>query len=66
MGTVVTLTGSAFTGTTKVTFDGTSASFTVNSDTQISATVPTGAKTGKIAITTNGVVATSTSNFTVN
>ena len=66
VGTVVTLTGSAFTGTTKVTFNAKSASFTVNSDTQISATVPTGATTGKIAITTNGVTVTSTSKFTVN
>jgi hypothetical protein len=63
----VTITGTALTGTTKVTFDGVAAStFTVVSDTEVTATVPTGAKTGKIAVTTNGVVATSTGSFTLN
>jgi len=66
VGTSVTITGAYLTGTTKVTFGGVSASFTVNSDTQITATVPTGAKTGKIAITTNGVTVSSTTSFTVN
>ena len=66
VGTPVTITGAYLTGTTKVTFGGVSASFTVNSDTQITATVPTGAKTGKIAITTNGVTVSSTTSFTVN
>ncbi len=65
MGTQVTITGTAFTGTTKVTFGGVAATFTVNSDSQITATVPTGAKTGKIGITTNGVTVTSKTNFTV-
>jgi len=66
VGTPVTITGAYLTGTTKVTFGGVSASFTVNSDTQITAIVPTGAKTGKIGITTNGVTVTSTTSFTVN
>jgi hypothetical protein len=67
VGTSVTITGTALTGTTKVTFGGVAAStFTVNSDTQVTATVPTGAKTGKIGITTNGVTITSKTNFTVN
>src|SRR5579871_345938 len=66
VGIPVTITGQYLTGTTKVTFDGVSATFTVNSDTQITATVPTGAKTGKIAITTKGVTVTSSTNFTVN
>lgn len=66
VGTAVTLTGAFFTGTTKVTFNGKSATFTVNSDTQITATVPTGATTGKIAITTNGVTVSSSTSFTVN
>ena len=40
-GTSVIITGNEFTGTTSVTFDGTPASsFTVNSDTQITATTP--------------------------
>jgi hypothetical protein len=66
VGTPVTITGNYLTGTTKVTFDGVSASFTVNSATQITATVPTTAKTGKIAITTNGVTVASSTSFTVN
>jgi hypothetical protein len=40
-GTVVTITGTGFTGATGVTFDGTPAtSYTVDSDTQITATTP--------------------------
>jgi hypothetical protein len=66
VGTPVTITGAYLTGTTKVTFGGVSASFTVNSSTQITATVPTGAKTGKITITTNGVTVASSTSFTVN
>ena len=65
-GTAVTLTGTAFTGTTVVTFNGVNAtSFTVNSTTQIIAVVPAGATTGKIAVTTPGGTATSTADFTV-
>jgi len=64
--TVVTITGVSLTQATKVTFGGVAAtSFTVNSDTQVSATVPSGAKTGKIVITTKGGTASSATNFTV-
>jgi hypothetical protein len=67
VGTSVTITGTNLTGTTKVTFDGVAASiFTVNSDTQVTSTVPTKAKTGKIGVTTNGVTVTSKTSFTVN
>ena len=66
VGTPVTITGTSFTGASKVAFGGVSATtFTVNSDTQITATVPTGAVTGKIQVTTPGGVATSATNFTV-
>jgi len=66
VGTPVTITGTSFTGTTKVTFGGVKATtFTVNSDTQVTANVPTGAKTGKITITTPGGTATSSGVFTV-
>jgi uncharacterized repeat protein (TIGR03803 family) len=66
VGTVVTITGNSFTGATSVTFGGVKAtSFTVNSYTQITATVPVGAKTGKIGVTTPGGTATSTAIFTV-
>jgi uncharacterized repeat protein (TIGR03803 family) len=66
VGIPVTITGVSLTQATKVTFNGKSAIFTVNSDTQITATVPTGAKTGKISITTPGGASSSTTNFTVN
>ncbi len=66
VGTTVTLTGTGLTQATKVTFNGTSATFTVNSDTQITTTVPTGATTGKIAVTTKGGTASTTTSFTVN
>jgi len=65
-GTQVTITGVSLTQASKVTFGGVAAiSFTVNSDTQVTATVPTGAKTGKIAITTPGGTASSATVFTV-
>jgi uncharacterized repeat protein (TIGR03803 family) len=53
--TQVTIKGSGFIGATKVTFGGVKAvSYTVDSGTQITATVPTGAITGKIGVTTPG------------
>ena len=64
--TVVTITGVSLSQTTKVTFGGVSATtFTVNSDTKVTATVPAGAKTGKIIATTRGGTASSAANFTV-
>jgi uncharacterized repeat protein (TIGR03803 family) len=66
VGTQVTITGTSFTGATKVTFGGVKATtFSVNSDTQITATVPTGAKTRPIAVTTRDGTATSSTDFTV-
>lgn len=65
VGTLVTITGTGLTQTTKVTFTGKSASFTVISDTEVTATVPTGATTGKIAVTTKGGTASSKTSFTV-
>jgi uncharacterized repeat protein (TIGR03803 family) len=66
VGTSVTITGVSLTQTVKVTFGGVAAtSFTVNSDKQVTATVATGAVTGKIAITTAGGTAVSTGTFTV-
>lgn len=64
-GDPVTITGVSLTGATRVTFGGKAATFRVNSDTTISTTVPTGAVTGKIQVTTPGGIATSTTNFTV-
>jgi uncharacterized repeat protein (TIGR03803 family) len=64
--TEVMITGTGFTGASKVTFDGVQAtSFTVNSGTQITATVPSGAMSGNIAVTTPGGSAKSKTTFTV-
>src|SRR5438445_3802236 len=65
VGSSVTLSGTTFTGATAVRFNGVSASFTVTSDTAIQATVPPGATTGPLHVTTPGGTATSTTNFTV-
>ena len=66
VGTPVVLTGTGLTQTTKVTFGGVKATnVTVNSDNQVTASVPTGAKTGKIVITTKGGSAKSKTDFTV-
>ena len=66
VGTDVTITGTTFTGTTKVTFGGVSAtSFEMIDDSHVGALVPTGAKTGKIEITTPAGTGTSATNFTV-
>jgi hypothetical protein len=64
-GTTVDLQGGGFTGATSVTFDGTNASYTVDSDTDIHATVPTGATTGPISVSTPGGTDTSSASFTV-
>ena len=66
VGTVVTLTGTGFTGATAVAFNGTTtAIFRVVSATQITAEVPSGATTGTIAVTTPGGTGTSATSFTV-
>ncbi len=51
-GTAVTITGTNFTGATAVAFNSTSATFTVASATQINTTVPAGAGSGPITVTT--------------
>ncbi len=66
IGTSVVITGVGFTGVNRVRFNGTSATFTVNSNTQITATVPAGATTGPISVTKPGNnTATSSTSFTV-
>jgi hypothetical protein len=47
---VIPILGEYFTGTTNVSFNGRAASFNVNSDGQITATVPAGATTGPISV----------------
>jgi hypothetical protein len=65
VGTTVTISGSHFTGATAVAFNGTAASFTVTSDTQIRTTVPSGASSGPIGVTTSAGSATSLQRFSV-
>jgi uncharacterized repeat protein (TIGR03803 family) len=63
--TQVLLTGTSFTQATTVKFGTKVATFTVNSDTQITTTVPTGAVTGKISVASPGGTASTATNFTV-
>lgn len=66
VGANVQITGASFSQIKKVTFGGvTATAFTIDSDTQITATVPTGAKTGKIGVTGPGGTAVSATTFTV-
>jgi uncharacterized repeat protein (TIGR03803 family) len=66
VGTPVTITGTGLTQTTEVTFGGVAQkTFTVNSDTQVTADVPAGAVSGKIVIKTKGGSAASKTDFTV-
>jgi uncharacterized repeat protein (TIGR03803 family) len=65
-GTKVIINGTTFLNANSVTFNGVAANFTINSSLKITATVPSGATSGKIAVTTpGGGTATSATNFTV-
>jgi hypothetical protein len=64
-GTSVTISGTGFSGATAVSFNGAAASYSVSSDTQITATVPSGATSGPISVTTGGGSVSSTASFTV-
>ncbi len=66
VGTEVTITGANFSGAQNVEFNGvTSASFVVDSDSQIRAIVPTSATTGPITIISTAGTGTSSEDFTV-
>jgi hypothetical protein len=65
VGTTVTISGTKFTGASAVAFNGVGATFRVTSDTSIQATVPAGATTGPLSVTTPGGTGTSGSSFTV-
>jgi hypothetical protein len=64
-GTSVTISGTGFTGASSVTFNGTAATFTVNSDSQVTATVPSSATSGAITVTTSAGSGSSSGSFTV-
>jgi len=66
VGTSVTIKGTGLKQARKLTFDGKSAIYTVVSDAEVTADVPTGATTGKITVTTRGGSVTSATSFTVN
>jgi predicted extracellular nuclease len=59
IGTSLVITGTNFTGATSVTINGLAALFLVNSNTQITATIPSGGTTGSVTVTTPGGTATS-------
>jgi subtilase family serine protease len=63
-GSSVTITGTALTAATVVRFDGLKTTFTVDSSTQIEATVPNGARAGTVAVTTNLGTGASNTQFT--
>jgi uncharacterized repeat protein (TIGR03803 family) len=52
VGKAVKILGNNLTGATSVTFNGTAATFTVKSKSEITTTVPTGATTGKVKVVT--------------
>lgn len=65
VGTTVTITGTNLLGATSVTFNQVRAVFQVNSDSQLTATVPPGATSGRIGIVTPGGTVTSVGSFTI-
>lgn len=65
IGATVNILGSDLTGATSVTFNGTSAAFTVVSEYLITATVPTGATSGTVQVVTPGGTLSSNLPFTV-
>jgi hypothetical protein len=66
VGTVVTINGGSLTQTQGVGFGNRNpAQFTVDSDIEVTATVPAGAQTGPIGIQTPGGTAISSQTFTV-
>ncbi len=66
VGTLLTINGVSLSQTSKVTIGGKNAAFTIKSDSQVTATVPAGAKTGqKVTITTAGGVASSVTNLVI-
>jgi glucose/arabinose dehydrogenase len=65
VGTQVTIQGTYLAGATAVRFHGTPATFSVVWDTRLIATVPAGATSGTISLTTGAGTATSAGTFTV-
>jgi uncharacterized repeat protein (TIGR03803 family) len=64
-GAAVIILGNNLTGATDVSFNGTPVTFTVISDTEITTTVPDGATTGQVEVTTPSGTLISNGNFHV-
>lgn len=65
VGTNVTILGSSLSSTSGVFFNGAPAGFSIVSNTEVNTTVPTGATSGKITVTTSGGTLTSNVAFEV-
>jgi uncharacterized repeat protein (TIGR03803 family) len=65
VGSIVKILGTDLTGATSVTFNGTAATYTVVSSSEISTTVPTGATTGTVQVVTPKRALKSNVRFTV-
>src|SRR5712691_8016355 len=65
VGAPIRILGNDLRGATSVTFNGIAASFTVLSSSQIRTTVPSGATTGPVVVTTPTGTLTSNKNFVV-
>ena len=65
VGDSIIILGNGLTGSTTVAFNGTAAAFSVVSDTEITASVPTGATTGTIQVATPTTILTSNTAFHV-
>lgn len=65
VGSSVTVSGTNLTGATEVSFNGTAATFQVVSATQVTATVPAGASSGKILVVTAKGSTSSAADFSV-
>jgi uncharacterized repeat protein (TIGR03803 family) len=66
VGAAVNILGTNLIGATSVTFNGTAATFTVVSSSEITTTVPSGATTGTVQVVTPGGTLSSNIPFTVN
>lgn len=65
VGDSIVILGNGLTGSTAVTFNGSAATFTVVSDTEITATVPSGSTTGKVQVMTPGGTLSTIVNFPI-
>jgi uncharacterized protein (TIGR03437 family) len=65
LGASVKILGTSLKGATGVTFNGTAATFTVVSASEITTTVPAGATTGTVEVTTPSITLSSNVAFTI-